>query len=104
MIETFEKPRKYSIALILALSITAIYVPISLISAPASPKSTEPMPTLAELTISRSREPTLTEPEPTQPTRITKAPLISTEVAIILAVAFAYMMTSVALWALQKRK
>ena len=62
------------------------------------------MPTLAELTISRSREPTLTEPEPTQPTRITKAPLISTEVAIILAVAFAYMMTSVALWALQKRK
>lgn len=63
---------------------------------PTEPEPTEPEPTEPEPT---EQEPT--EPEPTEPS---EAPFITTEVAIIVAVAVAAVIGTVAYWALRKRK
>jgi len=64
---------------------------------PAEPTPTEPTPTTPEPTTPES-----TTPEPTEPSA--EAPFITTEVAIIAAVAVACIIGIAAFWALRKRK
>ena len=70
--------------------------------APVEPTPTEPAPTEPEPTTPEPTTPEPTEPEPTEPTA--EAPLITTEIAIIAAVAVACVIGIVAFWALKKRK
>jgi len=70
--------------------------PVPTEPAPTEPVPTEPIPTEPEPT-----EPEPTEPEPTEPT---EAPLITTELAIIVAVIVASIIGIVSFWALKKRK
>jgi hypothetical protein len=69
--------------------------------APTEPAPTEPAPTEPEPTEPAPTEPEPTEPEPTEPT---EAPLITTDLAIIIAVAVAVVIGIAAYWALRKRK
>jgi hypothetical protein len=73
---------------------------------PTEPEPTEPEPTEPEPTEPEPTEPEPTEPEPTEPepTEPAEAPFITTEVAIIAAVAVAAVIGVVAYWALRKRK
>jgi hypothetical protein len=73
---------------------------------PDEPEPTEPEPTEPEPTEPEPTEPEPTEPEPTEPepTEQSEAPFITTEVAIIVAVAVAAVIGAVAYWALRKRK
>jgi outer membrane protein assembly factor BamB len=64
--------------------------------APTEPTSAEPVQPAAAFT--------LTEPTPAEPTATTEAPLITTEIAIIAAVAVACIIGAVAFLALRKRK
>lgn len=68
---------------------------------PAEPTSTEPAHPAAAFT---PTEPTPTEPESIEPSKAVEAPLITTEVAIIAAVAVACIIGIVSFWALRKRK
>jgi len=71
-------------------------------AAPIEPEPTEPEPTEPEPTEPEPTEPEPTEPEPTEPT---EAPLITTEIAIIIAaVAIAVVIGIVSFWTLRKRK
>jgi hypothetical protein len=69
--------------------------------APTEPAPTEPAPTEPEPTEPVPTEPEPTEPEPTEPA---EAPLITTDLAIIIAVAVAVVIGIAAYWALRKRK
>jgi len=69
---------------------------------PTTPEPTEPAPTEPEPTTPAPTEPEPTTPEPTEPTA--EAPLITTDLAIIAAVAVACIIGVVAFWALRKRK
>jgi hypothetical protein len=73
---------------------------------PTEPEPTEPEPTEPEPTEPEPTEPEPTEPEPTEPepTEPTEALLITTEVAIIIAVAVVAVIGLVVYWALRKRK
>jgi len=73
---------------------------------PTEPEPTEPEPTEPEPTEPEPTEPEPTEPEPTEPepTEPAEAPLITTEVAIIVAVAVVAVIGIVAYWVLRKRK
>jgi len=73
---------------------------------PTEPEPTEPEPTEPEPTEPEPTEPEPTEPEPTEPepTEPAEAPFITTEVAIIVAVAVVAVIGIVAYWALRKRK
>ncbi len=76
---------------------------------PAAPAPAEPTPTAPDTTepaATESTKPEPTIPEPTEPevTAATETPLISTEVAIIAAVAIACIIGVVSFWALRKRK
>jgi len=73
---------------------------------PTEPEPTEPEPTEPEPTEPEPTEPEPTEPEPTEPepTEPTEAPFITTEVAIIVAVAVVAVIGIVAYWVLRKRK
>ena len=73
---------------------------------PTTPTPTEPTPTTPEPTTPEPTEPEPTTPEPTtpEPTEPAEAPLITTEVAIIAAVAVACVIGIVSFWALRKRK
>ena len=66
---------------------------------PAAPKPTEPEPTTPEPTT-----PEPTEPETAEPTQAAETPFISTEVAILIAVAVACVIGVVSFFALRKRK
>ena len=66
---------------------------------PAAPAPTEPTPTEPEPTT-----PEPTEPEAAEPTQAAESPLITTELAIIAAVAIACVIGVVSFWALRKRK
>ena len=68
---------------------------------PTTPEPTTPAPTTPEPTTPAPTTPEPTEPEPTEPT---EAPLITTEVAIIAAVAVACIIGIAYYWALRKRK
>jgi cell division septation protein DedD len=70
---------------------------------PTEPEPTEPEPTEPEPTEPKPTEPEPTEPEPTEP-EPAEAPLITTEVAIIVAVVIAAVIGIVAYWQLKKRK
>ena len=63
---------------------------------PTTPDVTEPEPTTPDAT-----EPETTEPEPTEPA---KAPLITTEVAILAAVAVAVVIGIASYWSLRKQR
>jgi hypothetical protein len=73
---------------------------------PTEPEPTEPIPTEPEPTEPIPTEPEPTEPEPTEPapTEPAEAPFITTEVAIIVAVAVVAVIGIVAYWVLRKRK
>jgi hypothetical protein len=73
---------------------------------PTTPAPTEPEPAAPEPTEPTPAQPEQTTPEPTEaePVEATEAPLITTEVAIIAAVAVACVIGIVAFWALRKRK
>jgi len=73
---------------------------------PTEPEPTEPEPTEPEPTEPEPTEPEPTEPEPTEPepTEPAEAPFITTEVAIIVAVAVVAVIGIVAYWVLRKRK
>jgi hypothetical protein len=78
---------------------------------PAEPEPTEPEPTAPEPTEPEPTEPEPTEPEPTapeptepEPTEPTEAPLITTEMAIIIAVVVVAVVGIAAYWMLRKRK
>jgi len=73
---------------------------------PTTPEPTEPEPTEPEPTEPEPTEPEPTTPEPTEPepTDATEAPFITTEIAIIAAVAVASVVGIVSFWALRKRK
>jgi hypothetical protein len=68
--------------------------PAAAAAVPIEPEPTEPEPT----------EPEPTEPEPTEPADPAEAPFITTEIAIILAVAVAAVIGIASYWALRKRK
>jgi len=68
---------------------------------PTEPIPTEPIPTEPIPTEPEPTEPEPTEPEPTEPT---EAPFITTEIAIIAAVAIAVVIGIAAYWVLRKRK
>jgi hypothetical protein len=71
---------------------------------PTEPEPTEPEPTEPEPTEPEPTEPTEPEPTEPEPTEPTEAPLITTEVAIIIAVAVVAVIGLVVYWALRKRK
>jgi hypothetical protein len=74
---------------------------------PTTPTPTEPTSTQSELTIPEPTEPEPTTPEPTtsEPTEpTTETPLITTEIAIIAAIAVACAIGIVSFWALRKRE
>jgi len=72
---------------------------------PDEPEPTEPTePTEPEPTEPEPTEPEPTEPEPTEPEQPAEPPFITTEVAIIVAVAVAAVIGAVAYWALRKLK
>ena len=73
---------------------------------PTTPTPTEPTPTTPEPTTPEPTTPEPTTPEPTtpEPTEPAEAPLITTEVAIIAAIAVACVIGIVSFWALRKRK
>ena len=68
---------------------------------PTTPEPTTPEPTEPESTTPEPTTPEPTEPEPTEPT---EAPFITTEIAIIAAIAVACVIGIVSYWALKKRK
>jgi hypothetical protein len=72
--------------------------------APTQPTQTEPTPTEPEPTTPEPTTPEPTTPEPTEPTTTAEAPLISTEIAILAAVAVACIIGIAAFWTLRKRK
>ena len=69
--------------------------------APTTPTPTTPEPTAPEPTTPEPATPEPTEPEATEPT---EAPFITTEIAIVAAVAVACIIGAVSFWALKKRK
>ena len=69
--------------------------------APIEPEPTTPEPTTTEPTTTEPTTPEPTTPEPTEPA---EAPFITTEIAIIAAVAVACVIGAVSFWALRKRK
>ena len=73
---------------------------------PTTPEPTTPEPTTPEPTTPEPTEPEPTTPEPTEPepTEPTEAPFITTEIAIIAAIAVACVIGIVSYWALKKRK
>ena len=71
---------------------------------PAAPAPTEPEPTTPEPTEPEPTTPEPTEPEPAEAAEVAEAPFITTEVAIIAAVAIAAVIGVVAFWAIRKRK
>ena len=73
---------------------------------PTTPEPTTPEPTTPEPTTPEPTTPEPTTPEPTtpEPTEPAEAPLITTEVAIIAAIAVACVIGIVSFWALRKRK
>ena len=73
---------------------------------PTTPEPTTPEPTTPEPTTPEPTTPEPTTPEPTEPEPTTPAetPLITTEIAIIAAVAVACVIGIVSFWALRKRK
>ena len=68
---------------------------------PTTPEPTTPEPTTPEPTTPEPTTPEPTEPEPTEPA---EAPFITTEIAILAAVAVACVIGVVSYWALKKRK
>ena len=74
--------------------------------APTTAQAIGPEPTTPEPTTPEPTEPEPTTPEPTAPelTAPAEAPLITTEVAIIAAVAVACIIGIISFWALKKRK
>jgi len=70
--------------------------------APVEPTPAQPAPAEPEPTTPEPTTPEPTDPEPTEPTA--EAPLITTELAIIAAVAVACVIGVLAFWALRKRK
>ena len=68
---------------------------------PEQPEPTTPEPTTPEPT---TPEPTTPEPTTPEPTQLTEAPLITTEIAILAAVAVACVIGIVSFRALRKRK
>jgi outer membrane protein assembly factor BamB len=75
--------------------------PASSPAAPIEPEPITPAPTGSEQT---APEPTTPEPTASEPTETTEAPFITTETAILAAVAVACAIGIVNLWALRKRK
>ncbi len=73
---------------------------------PTTPEPTQPEPTTPEPTQPEPTEPEPTTPEPTEPepTTPTEAPFITTEIAILAAVAIASIIGIVSFLALKKRK
>ena len=73
---------------------------------PTTPEPTTPEPTTPEPTTPEPTTPESTTPEPTEPepTEATEAPFITTEIAILVAVAVACVIGIVSFWALKKRK
>ena len=73
---------------------------------PTTPEPTTPEPTTPEPTTPEPTTPEPTTPEPTEPepTEAAEAPFITTEIAIIAAVAVACVIGVVSFWALKKRK
>ena len=73
---------------------------------PTAPAPTEPTPTTPEPTEPEPTTPEPTEPEPTtpEPTEAAEAPFITTEIAILAAVAVACVIGVVSYWVLRKRK
>jgi outer membrane protein assembly factor BamB len=86
-----------------APSVAATIEPEPVAPQPTEPTPTEPTPTEPEPT---TPEPTTPEPTTTEPTttEAAEAPLITTELAIIVAVAVACIIGIVSFWALRKRK
>ena len=81
-------------------SSTSTYITVDAALSPSTP--IEPEPTTPEPTEPEPTTPEPTEPEPTEPTA--EAPFITTEIAIIAAVAIAAVIGVVAFWAIRKRK
>ena len=85
-------------------STTTTYLTVDPAPTPATPIEPEqPEPTTPEPTTPEPTEPEPTTPEPTEP-EPTEAPFITTETAIIAAIATACVIGVAAFWALRKRK
>jgi cell division septation protein DedD len=71
---------------------------------PAAPAPTEPTPTTPEPTTPEPTTQEPTEPETTEPAQAAETPLITTEVAILIAVAVACVIGIISFMILRKRK
>ncbi len=69
-----------------------------------SPASIQPGPLASESTEPASTQPESTAPEPIESTKTTELPFITTEIAILVAVAIACVIGVINFWALRKQK